>query len=87
MEHSRRNSIGQRLAATAHVSSYLGKEPQVLLHRQSVPQYVVLGTQPQTPPHALDVVVDVVAVDQSCPARWRNEACGQCIHPCQSDTG
>ena len=62
---------------------YLGKELEVLLHCEGVPEYVVLRTQTQTFPHAVNVPVNVVAVDQSCSACWRDESCAQCINQCQ----
>ena len=54
---------------------YLSKEREVLLYCEGVPENVVLGTESQTLPDALNVPVDVVAVDQGCSTRGGNEPC------------
>lgn len=45
------------------VKCYPGEEDKMLVHSQIVKEDVVLGTQAQAAPHAVDVSSDVKAVD------------------------
>ena len=66
----------------SHSHTYLqsAEEAEMLPNSESVKEYIVLGTNSQTPPDLIHISHNAVAIDQGCPRGGGVQTCGLNIH-------